>query len=57
MRLDKKEDWTAATACMIPKENANRSGAVAIRTKYAGVPLYPKHENNNKTQKGTIGST
>ena len=25
---------------MIPKENANGSGAVAIRTKYAGVPLY-----------------
>ncbi|MDD6189214.1 MAG: hypothetical protein PUB32_06545, partial [Clostridiales bacterium] len=29
----KKEDCDAATACIIPKENANCSGAVAIRTK------------------------
>ena len=32
-----KKTATAATACMIPKENANCSGAVAIRTKYAPV--------------------
>ena len=40
----KKEDCDAATACIIPKENANCSGAVAIRTKYAPV---------SKAQKGS----
>ena len=38
----KKEDCDAATACIIPKENANCSGAVAIRTKYARGPPLPQ---------------
>ena len=38
----KKKTATAATACMIPKENANCSGAVAIRTKYARGPPLPQ---------------
>ena len=38
----KKEDCDAATACINPKENANCSGAVAIRTKYARGPPLPQ---------------
>ena len=38
----KKEDCDAATACIIPKENANCSGAVAIRRKYARGPPLPQ---------------
>ena len=38
----KKKTATAATACIIPKENANCSGAVAIRTKYARGPPLPQ---------------
>ena len=38
----KKKIATAITACIIPKENANCSGAVAIRTKYARGPPLPQ---------------
>ena len=38
----KKKIATAVTACIIPKENANCSGAVAIRTKSAQGPPSPK---------------
>ena len=38
----KKKTATAATACIIPKENANCSGVVAIRTKYARGPPLPQ---------------
>ena len=38
----KRKIATAITACIIPKENANCSGAVAIRTKNArGPPFTP----------------
>ena len=37
-----KKTATAATACIIPKENANCSGVVDIRTKYARATPLPQ---------------